>query len=251
MRAQVAQLDSSAPLTPTGRATRSGASSSASDSRAEGTALDTSDSSSSTDPGEGGGDGDRAFWLSMRLLLAQLDGLQEGYEAARQAQLEQQQQQQDGEGAADGTSASDGRLPPLDRRAFLLVQAVGDLGDLGQALDPRRGVNWEELTPHEVLTQVRWRGVGCVGGLKRLSAASSCPGGRQWCWCGFGAADCAQSHGSAWVVVGQHSEPEPPVPRPLAPPPCPTWSIKNAPLAPPPFPATCVRSCTPPAGAPR
>eukprot|EP00887_Chlorella_sp_A99_P007293 scaffold2.g7293.t1 len=92
---------------------------------------------------------DAAFWAAMRLLMAQFDGLVEGYTAARE------ERRRLGAAAARGGASE---LPALDRRAFLFVQAIGDMGDLAAALDDSKRVSWGELSPHAMLAQLHMAG---------------------------------------------------------------------------------------------
>ena len=108
------------------------------------------------------------FWTTLHLILQQHEGLMDGYTLAAN------RSQQSGENAAS--------LPQLDRVDFLKLSAVGadldcvnsdkwsmrlgminaaraersysmsagDLGDLVPALEPKKRVQWETLTPSEL-----------------------------------------------------------------------------------------------------
>jgi hypothetical protein len=58
---------------------------------------------------------------------SQMDGMQAGYSARREHELQQQAVR----------DSSSGGLHPLGRRAFLFLSAVGDMDPLQQALAPR------------------------------------------------------------------------------------------------------------------
>ncbi|BDA45664.1 Phospholipase B-like 1 [Coccomyxa sp. Obi] len=76
------------------------------------------------------------FWTTLSLILQQHEGLMDGYTLAANRSK------------SSGTDAAP--LPQLDRVDFLKLSAVGDLGDLVPALEPKRRVQWETLTPSEL-----------------------------------------------------------------------------------------------------
>ncbi|KAL4451415.1 hypothetical protein ABPG77_009487 [Micractinium sp. CCAP 211/92] len=103
-----------------------------------------------------------AFWAAMRLLHAQMDGMQDGYTA--RAEHERQLASQRGEGRARGDRPPPPRLPPLGRRDFLFLSAVGDYDPLREALGSRdHGAaaadrRWASLSPHGLLAELHSAG---------------------------------------------------------------------------------------------
>nr|QOL01101.1 putative extracellular protein CSOL_028 [Pseudococcomyxa simplex] len=80
--------------------------------------------------------GSTPFWTTLGLILQQHDGLMDGYSLAAN----------DSQNTASGTPP----LPQLNRIDFLKLSAVGDLGDLVPALEPKKQVQWETLDARDV-----------------------------------------------------------------------------------------------------
>ncbi|CAL5220185.1 g2156 [Coccomyxa viridis] len=78
------------------------------------------------------------FWATLGLLLDQHSGMMEGYWAA----------------ANDSASRDGETLPQMSVADFLKLSAVGDLGDLIPALEPRRRVQWNELAADDLELQL-------------------------------------------------------------------------------------------------
>ncbi|KAI7844422.1 hypothetical protein COHA_002016 [Chlorella ohadii] len=106
-----------------------------------------------------------AFWSALRLLHAQMDGMHAGYNA-RVDQQQQPASQQPGGGAGSPWQLGPGAggapsLPHLSMVDFLWMSAVGDLGDLQEALcgsDAQAAAKWQRLTPHELAAQLHSAG---------------------------------------------------------------------------------------------
>ncbi|KAL4420666.1 hypothetical protein ABPG75_010322 [Micractinium tetrahymenae] len=97
-----------------------------------------------------------AFWASMRLLHAQMDGMQAGYNA----RAEHEGQRTATQGAASAGAGKPPPLPPLGRRDFLFMSAVGDFDPLQEALGSEdhgaaaAARRWASLSPHGLLTEL-------------------------------------------------------------------------------------------------